>query len=62
MAARNPDNIKSKILPAQAVKILSKNGLKFNEKEVEKILELLYFLGKLAVDQYIKDNSNDIDT
>ena len=57
MAARDSDNTKKNISPAQAVRILSENGIQIGEKEAEKILEFLYFLGKLTVSKYIKDNS-----
>lgn len=48
------------ITPQQAVKILEQNGLKVSEKDAEIILDFLYFLGKLSVNQYIKtiDNTN----
>jgi hypothetical protein len=48
------------ITPQQAVKILEQSGLKVSEKDAEIILDFLYFLGKLSVDQYIKtiDNNN----
>ncbi|TFF36150.1 hypothetical protein [Mucilaginibacter psychrotolerans] len=58
MAARDSDNIKRNVTPAQAVRVLSENGLHVSEKEAEKILDFLYFLGKLTVNQYIKDNSS----
>ena len=38
----------------QAVKILRKNGVECDEKEAEKILELMYFLAKLIVNQNFK--------
>ena len=57
MAATDSDNVKKNISPAQAVKVLRDNGVDITEKDAEKILDLLYFLGKLTVDQYIKDIS-----
>jgi len=48
---------KRNVTPQQAIKILEDNGYKVNEKEAEEILDFLYFLGKLTVDQYIKDIS-----
>ena len=45
---------KRKVTPAQAVKILEKQGIKMDEKEVEKVLELMYFLAKLIVNQNFK--------
>jgi hypothetical protein len=43
---------KRNITPEQAVKILQKNGIKCDEKEAQKILDFLYFLAKLSVNQY----------
>jgi len=43
---------KRNVTPQQAVKILEQNGLKISEKEAEEILDFLYFLGKLSVNQY----------
>ncbi len=49
---------KRNVTPQQAVKILEQNGLKISEKEAEEILDFLYFLGKLSVDQYINSVNN----
>jgi hypothetical protein len=46
---------KRNVTPLQAVKILEQNGLKISEKEAGEILDFLYFLGKLTVNQSIKD-------
>ena len=56
--ARTPDN--RSITPEKAQKILLQNGVEVNEKEAEEILEFLYFLAKLTVNQYVnnKDNKN----
>jgi hypothetical protein len=45
---------KQKITAAQAVEILKEDGREVSEKEVEKILELMYFLAKLIVNQNFK--------
>ena len=45
---------KRNITPEQAVKILRKNGIETNEKDVKIILDFLYFLAKLAVNQHFK--------
>jgi hypothetical protein len=50
MRAGPPD--KRNITPQQAMKILEQNGLKISEKEAAEILDFLYFLGKLTVNQY----------
>ena len=51
---------RNNITPQQAVKILEQSGLKVSEKDAEIILDFLYFLGKLSVNQYVKsiDNNN----
>jgi len=38
------------------IKELSKNGLEVSEKEAEEILEFLFFLGKLTVNQYFNND------
>jgi len=45
---------KRKVTLAQAVKVLEKQGIKMDEKEVEKVLEIMYFLAKLIVNQKFK--------
>ena len=45
---------KRNISPQQAVKILEQNGLKISEKDAEKVLDLMYFLAKLIVNQNFK--------
>jgi hypothetical protein len=52
MKAGPPD--KRNITPQQAVKILEQNGLKISEKDAENILDLMYFLAKLIVNQNFK--------
>ena len=50
---------KKGITPANAVKILEKNGIEINESKAEIILDFLYFLAKLTVNQSIKDMDGD---
>jgi hypothetical protein len=45
---------KRNISPQQAVKILEQNGLKISEKDAGKVLDLMYFLSKLIVNQNFK--------
>jgi len=45
---------KRNITPEMAVKMLQQNGIKINEKEAEKVLEIIYFLAKLIVNQSFK--------
>lgn len=54
MRAGPPD--KRNITPQQAMKILEQNGLKISEKEAAEILDFLYFLGKLTVNQYFNND------
>jgi hypothetical protein len=48
---------KRSVTTEQAIKMLSDEGLEINEKEAEEILDFLYFLAKLTVNQLIKSNS-----
>ncbi|MFB0494480.1 hypothetical protein ABID99_000717 [Mucilaginibacter sp. OAE612] len=52
MKARTPDN--RNITPEKAQKILLENGIDVTEKEAAKILDFLYFLAKLTVNQNLK--------
>ena len=49
---------KRNITPQKAVAILRKEGYEINEKEAEIILNFLYFLAKLTVNQYIKETAS----
>lgn len=51
-------SIKRSITTAQAIKMLADEGLEINEKEAEEILDLLYFLGKLTVNQLVKNSTD----
>ena len=57
-----PDkSLKRRVTALEAVKILKNNGIDITEKEAEKILDFLYFLGKLTVNQYFnKDKNSDL--
>jgi hypothetical protein len=55
--AKNITCEKQGISPEQAIGILRKNGIYVDEKEAKKILDLLYFLGKLTVNQFINNES-----
>jgi hypothetical protein len=52
MKAGTADN--RSITPEKAKKILQKNNIELNEKEVEEVLDLMYFLAKLIVNQNFK--------
>lgn len=45
---------KRNITPRQTVELLHKKGINITEKEAEKILDLLYFLANLIVQQNFK--------
>jgi hypothetical protein len=51
---RKDIHTKSKITPEKAVEILKENGVQVTVDQAKNILELLYFLAKLEVDQYLK--------
>jgi hypothetical protein len=46
--------VKRSVTPDQAMKILNKHGHQANLKEAEKVLDLIYFLAKLVVNQNFK--------
>lgn len=46
------------IKPETAIDILAKNGIILNREEAKKVLELLYFLVKLSVNQMIDNENN----
>lgn len=50
------DNLTEKrgVTTAQAVEIMRKNGIEIDEKKAAKVLELMYFLAKLIVNQNFK--------
>ena len=51
---------KRNVTAADTVKALRKNGIEVSEKDAEIILDFLYFLAKLTVNQYVNNNySND---
>uniref|UniRef100_F4C323 Uncharacterized protein n=2 Tax=Sphingobacteriaceae TaxID=84566 RepID=F4C323_SPHS2 len=45
---------KRHITPEQATKILNKRGIEVNEKQAKIILDFLYILAKLTVNQYFR--------
>ncbi|MFD2865650.1 hypothetical protein [Mucilaginibacter antarcticus] len=45
---------KRKITSAEAVRILQKSGMEIDEKKAEEVLDLMYFLAKLIVNQNFK--------
>ncbi len=49
---------KRNVTPEKAIEILKENGVEISEKNAEELLDLMYFLAKLSVDQYIKEVSN----
>ena len=53
MAERNLTE-KRNVTPEMAVKILGKNGVEIDEKKAVEVLDLMYFLAKLIVNQNFK--------
>ncbi|QJD94363.1 hypothetical protein HH214_15500 [Mucilaginibacter robiniae] len=47
---------KRSVTPQQAIELLEKHGCQVTKEEAEKLLDFLYFLGKLTVDQLLKDS------
>lgn len=45
---------KRNITPQKVVEILSKSGVKITEKKAEELLDFMYFLAKLIVNQNFK--------
>jgi len=45
---------KRNVTSQKAVEILKKNGIEISEKKAEELLELMYFLAKLIVNQNFK--------
>jgi len=44
------------------ISVLNKNGVEVSEKDAEIILDFLYFLAKLTVNQYVNDQQGDTET
>jgi hypothetical protein len=51
------ERAKRNITPEQAIKVLKKNGIEATEKDAEIILDFLYLLAKLTVNQYFNGES-----
>ncbi len=52
---------KRSLTTKDAIRVMRENGVEISEKEAEEILDFLYFLAKLTVNQFINDNSPDKD-
>jgi hypothetical protein len=50
--------VKRNITPEQAVIILRRSGIECDEKEAKIILDFLYILAKLSVDQYFNEKKD----
>jgi len=48
---------KRSVTPEQTIKILREKGIEINENEAAEILDFLYFLAKLTVNQNVKTTS-----
>jgi hypothetical protein len=49
---------KRNLTTADAIKALRQNGIEVSEKEADIILDFLYFLAKLTVNQYVNNQSD----
>ncbi len=49
---------KRNVTPEKAMEILKEKGVEISEKNAQELLDLMYLLAKLSVDQYIKEVSN----
>lgn len=49
---------KRNITTKDAIRAMNENGIQISEKEAEEILDFLYFLAKLTVNQYIKNEGD----
>jgi hypothetical protein len=49
---------KRNVTPRKAVEILKKSGIEINEKDAKIILDFLYILAKLTVNQYFNEKKN----
>jgi hypothetical protein len=45
---------KRNVTTKHAIELLQKNGIEINEKKAEEVLDLMYFLAKLIVNQNFK--------
>jgi hypothetical protein len=61
MPQTNKKPLKEKnVTVADTVKTMRDKGVEVSEKDAELILEFLFYLAKLSVDQYVNNLSNDI--
>jgi hypothetical protein len=52
--AEKPLTEKRSITPEMAVKVFKKNGVEIDEKKASEVLDLIYFIAKLIVNQNFK--------
>ncbi|GAA4924690.1 hypothetical protein [Mucilaginibacter defluvii] len=50
---------KRNVTTEQAIKLLREQGYEVTEEQATQILDFLYFLGKLSVDQYFKNKQQE---
>jgi hypothetical protein len=55
-AMKSDSSKKRSVTTGQAIKMLNDEGLEINEKEAEEILDFLYFLAKLTVNQHVNNH------
>ncbi len=49
---------KRNVTPEKAMEILKENGVEISKTNAEELLDLMYFLAKLSVYQYVEEVSN----
>jgi hypothetical protein len=52
-----PYSEKRSVSPSDVIEVMAKNGVEISEENAEKLLDFMYFFGKLTVNQYVKNNS-----
>lgn len=51
---RNSQTKRRNITPEKAIQILSKNGIHIDKNDAEELLDFMYFLAKLILEQNFK--------
>jgi hypothetical protein len=46
--------LKKKITPSMAAQVLERNGIRVTVEQAQRILDFMYFLAKLAIDQSVE--------
>ena len=54
------DDVLIRITPDKAIEILCKNGINVNMEEAQIILDFLYSMANIVVEQYVSNQQHDI--